>query len=72
MFNQACVVRISPLASAQLEYCVSCVESIYVGVSLQRSANEPLVSALEGGAQAMLPSYWSGMPEEIIFMVSHF
>lgn len=29
---------------------------IYVGVSLQRSANELLVSSLEGGAEAILLS----------------
>lgn len=34
----------------------SCVVEIYVGVSLQRSANELLVSSLEGGAEAILLS----------------
>lgn len=34
----------------------SCMVGIYVGVSLQRSANELLVSSLEGGAEAMLLS----------------
>ena len=34
------------------------VVSIYVGVSLQRWANESLVSSMEGGAEAMLLSYW--------------
>lgn len=34
---------------------MSCVADGYVGVSLQCSANEPLVSSLDGGAEAMLP-----------------
>ncbi len=54
MFNQACRVQLSPLRFS----VKSCVVSIYVGVSLQRSANEPLVSSIEGGAEAMLPGYW--------------
>lgn len=47
----------------------SCVELPYVGVNLQRSANKPLLSSLQGGAEAMLSSYCREMLEEIIFMV---
>lgn len=50
MFNQACKVQLSSLQREVLR--------IYVGVSLQRSANEPLVSSMEGGVEAMLPGYW--------------
>lgn len=70
MFNQACPAQFSLLEFSLKS--VSCVASIYVGVSLQRSAKEPLVSSLEGGAGAMLPSYWRGMLGEIVFMVPQF
>lgn len=56
MFNQACGVQLSLLRFSLKS--ASSVVSIYVGVSLQCSANERLVSSLEGGAEAMLPSYW--------------
>lgn len=56
MLKQACREQLSlPRLSLKT---VSCVVSIYVGVSLQRSANEPLLSSTEGGAGAMLPGYW--------------
>lgn len=41
---------------------------IYVGVSLQRSANELLVSSPRGGAEAMLLGYWRGVLVEIMFV----
>lgn len=55
-----------PLRGAGAEQLVVPGLSIYVGVSLQRRANEPLVS-VDGGAAAMLPGYRTAPPEEIIF-----
>lgn len=67
------VIFFSPLKGAHVCLTSACrvqlVVSIYVGVSLQRWANESLVSSMKGRAEAMLLSYWWGRLEEIISTV---